>query len=353
MSKEIHSPQRRSRKKQRKNFGPILVILLAAVIGGIVFGYNSVFNNTKPVDAGNHDLQEFVVDKGASTKKIAAQLEEAGLINSSLSFQVYVKQNGFDGKLRNGTYLLSSGMSTEEIVDSLLNGIGETIKFTIPEGYTTEEIAGVFVTNNIMSEEDFWQVIENGDFSQYDFLADQPMDRHRLEGYLFPDTYIIAKGSSPEAVIKAMLDRFSVVKSSLPDNKSGLSFDDMVILASLVESEARVDEDRDIIASVYLNRMETDMPLQCDATVQYAMPERKERLLYSDYKYESPYNTYLFTGLPPTAICNPGEKSLIAACQPADTEYFYYLWDKTTDGNHVFAKTYNEHLKNRERYGYN
>lgn len=354
MPEEKNMPSRR-KSVRKKSKGPLIVVialLVLAVVGASAV-YRMVFNNTAPVDTNRIACQEIIIDKGASTKRIAAILEEEGLINSSLSFQMYVKSHDYDGKLRNGTYQLSPSMSVEEIVEILLNGIGETVKFTIPEGYTLEEIAEVLMKENIMTVDDFWEVVVNGDFSQYDFLPERPADRHRLEGYLFPDTYIIAKGASTQAVVNAMLNRFSDVKESLPENTSGLSLDEVVILASLVEAEGRVDEERAIIASVYLNRIETKMPLQCDATIQYALPEHKNRLYYSDYEHDSPYNTYLFTGFPPTAICNPGAKSLAAACQPADTEYFYYLWDKSSDGTHVFAKTYEEHVKNRRKYGYN
>lgn len=243
-------------------------------------------------------------------------------------------------------------MSVEEITDKLLNGIGETKKFTIPEGYTLKDIAESFSANDIMSEEEFWDIVENDPFEEYPFLADCPKNEHRLEGYLFPDTYIIGVNSTPRQIICAMLDRFAQVKAGLPKNQSGLSDQEMLILASLVESEAKLDSERATIASVYINRLNEGMPLQCDATVLYALPERKDVVLYSDLETESPYNTYKYKGLPPTPICNPGLKSLEAACEPASTDYLYYLWSKDESVGHVFAASYSEHLKNRQKYGY-
>lgn len=357
MAEEIEprSSRRRETKQKQKKKRPLyvlLIILLIAVIGG-TFGYQKAFNNTAPVSAAASEKQLITIPKGASTKSIAALLDKEGLIQSQNSFNHYVRKNGYDGKLRNGDYLLSADMSVEQIVEKLLSGIGETERFTIPEGYTLEDIAAVLSKQGLMEEETFWETLQQVDISAYPYIQDVPDDRHRLEGYLFPDTYIIAVNSSPEAIIQAMLKRFDEIYQSLPENQSGLDAKELVILASLVESEARIDEDRALIASVYLNRISAGMPLQCDATVQYALPEHKERLYYSDYKYDSPYNTYLIKGFPPTPICSPGEKSLIAASQPAESDYFYYLWNKESSGGHVFAKTYKEHLQNREKYGYN
>lgn len=226
------------------------------------------------------------------------------------------------------------------------------LRFTIPEGYTLRDIADTFAEQDIMSADTFWNLVRNYDISGYDFLQGCPDNEHRLEGFLFPDTYFIAKDTAPEAVIKMMLDRFAEVWEALPINQNGLSNYNTVILASMVESEARFDDERATIASVYLNRLEKNMLLQCDATILYAMPERKTQLRFSDYEYVSEYNTYLHQGLPPTPISNPGQKSLEAACQPDKTEYLYYLWDKIDNDGHVFAETYEEHLQNRKTYGY-
>lgn len=358
MADEIEPGLRRSKgsgkshkRKQYTMLGIIAVVLILGIAS--IIGYQKIFNNIAPVDTAASDQQLITVPKGASTKSIAALLEQEGLVRSKTSFEHYVRQNGYDGKLRNGEYVLSANMSVEQIVSELLSGIGDTMKFTIPEGYTLEDIASTLVSQGLMSEADFWQTIEQIDISAYDYIQDVPDDHHRLEGYLFPDTYIIAKNATPEAIIQAMLKRFDDVYRNLPVNETGLDAKSLVILASLVESEARLDDDRPLIASVYLNRIAEDMPLQCDATILYAMPEHKERLYYSDYEYDSPYNTYLFKGFPPTPICNPGEKSLIAASQPAESDYLYYLWNKESNGGHVFAETYKEHLQNRKKYGYN
>ena len=243
-------------------------------------------------------------------------------------------------------------MDTETIVNELLNGVGDLVRVNIPEGYTLRDIADVLAEAELMETDVFWNLVRTYDVSGYEFLQGCPDGEHRLEGFLFPDTYFVAKHTAPEAIFKMMLDRFAQVWEALPANESGLSAYDTVILASMVESEAKFDEERFTIASVYLNRMKKNMLMQCDATILYAMPERKTQLRFSDYKYESEYNTYLHQGLPPTPISNPGQKSLEAACQPDQTDYLYYLWNKTDNNGHVFAKTYEEHLQNRDKYGY-
>lgn len=327
------------------------IILLVAVfaIGALA----SVFiGGGAPADANNTDKMVFQVNAGETANGITTRLKEAGLIENELSFKMYLKSNKLEDKLRVGTYVLSPSMSTEEIVDELLNGVGEMMQFTIPEGYTLRDIADLFVAEDIMSADTFWNLVRTYDISKYAFMEGCPDNDHRLEGFLFPDTYFIAKHTAPEKIFAMMLDRFEEVWNALPENKSGLSNYDLVTLASMVESEAKFDSERATIASVYMNRKAKGMYMQCDATILYGMPERKTQLLYSDYEYDSIYNTYKHAGFPPTPIGNPGKQSLVAACQPEKTEYLYYLWDRVDNDGHIFSKTYNEHLNHSKRLGY-
>ena len=339
---------------KNKKPGPRTFVIGAALL--LVVGLAAVFGmlgSTAPVDANNEEMVLVQIAQGENANQITAKLKEAGVIDNELAFKYYLKTHDASGKLRAGSYRLSPAMTTDQIVDELLNGVGDMVRFTIPEGYTLRDIAETFAQENIMPEDIFWNLVRTYDVSAYPFLEGCPDNEHRLEGFLFPDTYFMAAGTAPEAVIKLMLDRFAEVWAELPANKSGLSNYNTVILASMVEAEARFDEERPTIASVYLNRMDVGMPMQCDATILYAMPEHKTQLRYSDYKYDSVYNTYLHNNLPPTPISNPGQKSLEAACQPEKTKYLYYLWDKIDNDGHVFAETYEGHLQNREKYGYN
>ncbi len=322
----------------------VAVVLLAAVF--------LMMTSTAPVDADNEELIMVTIEQGETANQIIAKLKENGIIENETAFKLYLKTNDVGSKLRAGSYQLSPSMTTEEIVDELLTGVGEMVHFTIPEGYTLRDIADLFVAKNIMSADTFWELVRTYDISGYEYMQGCPDNDHRLEGFLFPDTYYVAKDTAPEKVFGMMLDRFAEVWNDLPANESGLSSYETVILASMVESEARFDEERPTIASVYLNRMEIDMPMQCDATILYAMPERKTQLYYSDYKYESIYNTYLHPGLTPTPISNPGLKSLEAAMQPEQTDYLYYLWDRVDEDGHVFSTTYEQHLAYQKELGY-
>ena len=336
-----------------KKPGPrTFVIGFVALILIVAVAAFSMLTSTAPADAKDETVKTITIEQGENANQIIAKLKDNGIIDNELAFKYYLKTHDVGSKLRAGSYQLSPSMTTDEIVNELLTGIGEMMRFTIPEGYTLRDIADVFETEGIMTADTFWNLVRTCDISAYPFLKGCPDNDHRLEGFLFPDTYFIAKDTAPEKIIDMMLERFAEVWAALPENKSGLSNYQTVILASMVESEARIDEERATIASVYLNRLDINMPMQCDATILYAMPERKTQLYFSDYEYESIYNTYLHAGLTPTPISCPGQKSLEAACQPASTDYLYYLWDKVDNDGHVFAKTYNEHLKNRKTYGY-
>ena len=336
-----------NKKPSMRTYIILLVCVFAIVAVASIFSGGGA-----PADKNNTERMVFQVSAGETANGFTARLKEAGLIESELSFKMYLKSNKLEDKLRVGSYVLSQSMSAEEIVDELLHGVGEMTQFTIPEGYTLRDIADLFVEEDIMPADTFWNLVRTYDISGYDFMKGCPDNDHRLEGFLFPDTYFIAIHTAPEKIFAMMLDRFAEVWNNLPENKSGLSNYDTVILASMIESEDKFDSERATIASVYMNRKAKGMYMQCDATILYGMTERKTQLLYSDYKYETIYNTYLYAGLPPTPIGNPGKQSLIAACQPEKTEYLYYLWDRVENDGHIFSKTYQEHLNHSKRLGY-
>ena len=325
--------------------GAVLLLVIAVAVF-------SILTSTAPADKNNESMMTITIEQGENANQIIGKLKENGIIDNELAFKMYLKTHDVGSKLRAGSYQLSPSMTTDEIVNELLTGVGEMIRFTIPEGYTLRDIADLFETENIMTADVFWNLVRTYDISDYAYMKGCPDNEHRLEGFLFPDTYFVAKDTASDKIFAMMLERFDEVWSEMPANKSGLSAYETVILASMVEAEARFDDERATIASVYQNRMEINMPMQCDATILYAMPERKTQLYFSDYEYDSIYNTYQHAGLTPTPISNPGKESLKAAFQPADTEYLYYLWDKVDNDGHVFAKTLSEHNQNRQTYGY-
>jgi len=326
----------------------LFIVLLALFITLSTMFYSLL----EPVQKeGQGQEVTFVVERGTPSKTIANNLEQAGLIKSAKAFLLYARLTGNLENFKAGEYLLKTSDNAKEIINILVQGKIVTVSFTIPEGYHLRQIADVLVKEGITTEEEFWRVVSGADFD-YDFLEGLPKNERRLEGYLFPDTYIIPKGWETEKVINTMLKRFAEVYNGLPANKSGLNMRDTVVLASIVEAESRVDKDRPLIASVFLNRLKIKMPLQADATLQYVFAERKERVLYKDLETDDPYNTYKYGGLPPGPICSPGEASLRAVCEPAETDYYYFVAKKDGSGEHVFSRTLAEHNANKRKLGY-
>lgn len=296
----------------------------------------------------------FEIPKGASTAQIASILAEKNLIRSEILFRAAVLLGGQSADLKAGTYELPRGSSIPEILDAIGQGKVKpnTVRFTIPEGYTLEQIADALAKKGLADRERFLREADTGTFD-YGFFRDIPQTpgmRHRLEGYLFPDTYEIKKGATEREIVDVMLKRFDQVVT--PEMRSsfkakGLSLHEAVTIASLVEREARVAKERPVIAGVIFNRLMQDPPmlLQIDATVQYAVGQ-KEELLLKDLEIDSPYNTYKRKGLPPGPIAAPGRDSLNAAAFPDRHEYLFYVTKKDGSGEHYFAKTLDEHNRN-------
>ncbi len=320
-----------------------LVILLFAGAAGF-FYYQSYQSNLQPYTGTAEEASLFTVEKGWTLTRIATELENAGYIRSAKDFVTYGKLKKTGGKLQAGNYLLSPSMSAEEVMNELVKGQVIVKTFTIPEGYHLRQICTTFVAEGISTEDAFWDAVKNGQYD-YGFLEGLPKDDKRLEGYLFPDTYTIAEGTPVEKVLDRMLKRFSVIFEGLPENTSGLSMTELVTLASIVENEAKIDEERPMIASVFLNRLRDGMRLESCATIQYHFEEKKSRLLYADLEIDSPYNTYRHEGLPPGPICSPGKASLEAVAQPANTDYYFFVAKEDGSGGHVFSHSLSEHNK--------
>ncbi|SMB95598.1 UPF0755 protein [Desulfonispora thiosulfatigenes DSM 11270] len=331
--------------KNKKSLALYLLIILFIIwlIFNGLFGANNI---------NNKDIKLISIKSGSSTISIAKTLEKEGIITNALAFRAYLTFNGIESSLKAGDYKLSPSMTMKEISKALINGQTYTISFTIPEGYTLNEICNVLVEKDLVDKEEFWQVVENEPFTEFAFLQNAPQGQKRLEGFLFPDTYEVGKSMSAKQIITVMLKRFENVYNSLPEMQSGLSPWDLIILASVVEKEAILDEERPIIASVFINRLNTNMKLQSCATLQYLFPERKDKIYIEDEKIDSPYNTYKNYGLPKGPICSPGEASLIAASKPEVTNYFYFVAKKDGSGGHLFSTTHDEHVKNKRKLGY-
>lgn len=346
MERESENMSPRKKGPQESFMGVILVLL----VGGL--GFLSWWTwATKPYSpTGNSE--KITITQGITAEQLAAELQQRHLIRSAWVFRWLARTRQENFKLYVGDYQLAPTMTPDEIINKLLNGpeLPEINRVTIPEGYNTEQIISLLVQKGIGSKEEFATVVTEDSFP-YPFIQGAPKGIHRLEGFLFPDTYFIGVNTSPHAVIDMFLQRF--VKELTPEVQKQLvtmklSTLQWVTLASLVEKEAVKESDRSLIASVLMNRLKINQPLQVDATIQFLLGTPKPKLYNKDLQIPSPYNTYLHRGLPPGPIANPGDASLQAVLHPAQTDFLYYVAKK--DGYHVFAKTYAEHLKNIKKY---
>ena len=341
----------------------IAVFLIAVTIAAGYFTYTFViehFNNEVSDDTIIIDLQtevKFRVEKHESTKSISERLFEQGLIKNANVYRFVSKFYGYDGRYNAGTYTLSKGLSYEDIM-YILSGTPETVKVTFPEGFTTEQIAVRLERNNVCTAEDFLKAVDTADVSSYDFLKNVDFSGrdHRLDGYLFPDTYEFDVLAKPEDVIYKMLNRFNEkIRPAYYDQlaQTGLTLDQVVILASIVEKEAKIDSDRAPIAGVFYNRFTRggeDLKLfQSDATVRYAYRRMTgkdlDHSLSEELYIDDPYNTYVYPGFTPGPICSPGEASLLGALFPSNHDYFYFVARVDGSGGNVFSKTYEEHMQ--------
>jgi UPF0755 protein len=298
----------------------------------------------------------FVVEPGESAATIAARLEELGLVTDGELFRMFIRHHEIDVNLEAGEYVLRPNMTMAEIAETLQHARIEEVTVTIPEGWRAEQVAQMLAQENIVDGDEFMALVRGGKFD-YSLLRERP-EESSLEGFLFPETYRIPAQAEAKDLIERMLstleDRFTPEMRQLAAER-GMTIYEVITLASIVEREAVVAEERPLIAGVFLNRLEQGMYLRADPTVQYAKgydattgqwwapvtPEDWEAV-------DSPYSTYLYPGLPPGPICSPGLSAIQAVLAPTDTEYLFFL--AKGDGSHAFATTYEEHLQNQELY---
>lgn len=321
----------------------LLVALVAAAAGAAAYAA------LLPADPGGA-AQVFTVRPAATVQSIAADLAAARLIRSALAFDLAARARGLARRLQSGEYLLTPRMSALEILDHLASGDVVLRRVTIPEGWTIRQIADAFRLAGVAGAPGFERVAQR-EAAAFPFAFARAIPTGSLEGYLFPDTYRVDHAASARDLAAMMLRRFDAVLT--PERRRaaaarGLTVHALVTVASLVEREARVPDERPLVAAVIYNRLRRGMPLQIDATVLYALGDHRDRLTYADLAVDSPYNTYRRPGLPPGPIASPGLASLDAALHPAAADYLYYVL--TPDGRHRFSRTYAEHLRAVRRY---
>ncbi len=292
------------------------------------------------------------VAPGSTSSDIGRMLEEGDLVRDSRMFSLLSRVLRIDDRLQAGEYLFSPGMSLMELMRRLESGNVVTARVTIREGMNLRQIAETLASRELVDRERFLELAQD-EALIYGDSSPIVKPYASLEGYLFPDTYVFVRGQSEEEIIKRMVARF--VEVAVPElerraDAGKLSLHELVTLASIIEKEAMVDRERPIISGVFHNRMNIGMPLQSDPTVQYVMAERRAKLYNRDLAIDSPFNTYKHRGLPPGPIASPGKASLIAAAEPADVQYLYFV--AKGDGTHVFGRTFAEHVRNRRRVGW-
>lgn len=320
-------------KSHATRFGMLLFVLVIGVGSGFIWW----LEGTSPVDATDPAPIMFVVKRGEGVRTIAGNLAQKKLIRNTITFFLLVRFLGLDDNLQAGDFRLNRTMDAGSIARELTHGMVDVWVTTL-EGWRSEEIAA--------------KLTKELDIPESEFL------RFAREGYMFPDTYLIPRTATPAGIAQMFADTFNkkvTAQMRTDAQKIGLTFDQVVILASIVEREGRTNQDRPIIAGILLKRLRAGWPLQADATLQYLLGyEPNEKMWWrkgldaSDKLIGSPYNTYDHPGLPPAPIANPGLAAINAVLYPVDTPYWYYLHD--SDGKAHYAKTIEEHNENIVRY---
>lgn len=315
-----------------KKFNLFLLFTFLLVLAGF-FGWQWL---SSPVSTDKNNQKTFIINKGEDLSTISQRLEKERLIKNAFVFKAFVLSKGLSRSIPSGSFELSPSLSLSGIVDLLARGPAN-IWVTFPEGWRKEEF-GERLKSSLTN------------FNEEEFVA----LTKDLEGYLFPDTYLFSEQSSPSSVIKVFRDNFDkkfTAELELEATKKHLDKKQVLILASIVEREAKYDQDRPIIAGILLKRWQANWPLQVDATVQYAIASSKDwwpTLRKEDLRTDSPFNTYKYQGLPPAPICSPGLASIRAVIFPLQTSYWFYLSDKNSLTH--YATTAEEHNQNIAKY---
>lgn len=298
------------------------------------------------------DEKKFSIQSGKNLDDIIFELRSADIISNSFLFKLAVKIKGKENQIISNSYIFKNGMSNSDLISVLTDkSIMQLIRITIPPGYTLRQIAGLSEKKLSLSKEKFLKEASNDSLIRLLGLSGQIKN---LEGFLYPDTYDVSPAINEKNLVAVLFNEFR--KKILDDNdiQSDIAEQQTTLLrtltlASIIEGETRIEEEKPIIAGVYINRLKKGMRLEADPTVQYALPDGpKQRLLFEDLKIKSPYNTYLNKGLPPGPINNPGISAVKAALNPAEHDYIFFV--ATGEGGHKFTENYSQHQQAIKEY---
>ena len=341
----------RHRAPRNRNWGLRISLVVVLVLAGLGIAATRYYGWCSEASGAQRPVT-FRVAKGTSGSDVVEALHEQGVVRCGLVSKWRLRRSGLQDDFRAGTFELTTNMMPSAAFAALTEAPDPvpTVRLTIPEGYRLTQIADrVHETLGIPAKA-FLEATEKKDLALPPYL---PEDAQSIEGFPFPETYFIRKDATAESIVKRLLDQFGTEAETLPwDNAKALGVTpyQVVTIASMIEKEAALDRERPIIAGVIYNRLKAGMNLGIDATLLYDDPTPDGQLSFSDLEYDTPYNTRINPGLPPTPIASPGRASLEAALNPADTPYFYYVLCGE-DGHHAFARTEAGHEANRARCG--
>ena len=329
----------------------VIFLIYQFTLSGYEFGVG--FASFEPaVDRDGQPINiTLTIEENASVLEVGRILERSGLIGNAYIYMLERLLNGASQPFPGGTFTLNTGMDPNEITRTLRGIVPpDDIVITIREGWTVQNIADYLEYREIVTAEEFMYAAENHPFS-FEFVRDIPMPEgrmNRLEGYLFPDTYRIAPHFTSTQIIYRMLARFDEIYDRELRQRTedlGLTIDEVIKKASIIEMEIRIPHERELASAVIRNRLDAGMMLQMCSTVLYVLDVRRAWLLYSDLETESPYNTYLHHGLPIGPIANPGAASIRAALFPADVDYLFFVVRDEETGEHYFTNNYADHSR--------
>jgi UPF0755 protein len=347
--KKSNSGRPRRRKKGRSPLVPLLLVALL-VVGGVYLVSQAFGGSEEPVAGGEGETARVVIEEGDSLSSISDKLKEAGVISNATLFSLEARWKGAATELRPGEYELARNADTDEVIETLSTGQPvETFTVTIPEGLTMEQTAEVVGQETPVSEQEFLEAARQTDYG-YAFLEDAP----NTEGFLFPKTYEFEEGTTARQMVNRFLEQYMIETEGLDfesaQQRLNLTEYELITVAAMVERESFNDAERPLVASVIYNRIREGMPLQIDATIQYALDEPRELLSIEDTRIDSPYNTYQNRGLPPGPIASPSRGAIEAALNPADTNYLYYVI-RPGGQEHFFTDDYDEFLQAKAEAG--
>ncbi len=329
--------------------GAALVIIVLALLVAVFAYWRLFLMPASDVATGQPVVVE--IAEGEDSSEIAETLAETGVVTNANMFRREASKLGLDAVLQPGVYELETGMEYESVIARLAEGPSPTyVTVTIPEGWIIEQMAERYEAQAGIPAEEFRSLASEGagEFG-HAFLESNPTTS--LEGYLFPKTYEVEEDMTARDVIEMMLEEFALETAGIDTAvlaARGLTVHDWVTIASIIEREVSVPDERPLVASVVYNRLAVGMRLEIDATVEYVLPGTRPRLSNEDLQIDSPYNTYRYGGLPPGPIASPGMAALEAAAAPADTDFVYYV-RTGEDGSHTFTNNYTDFLEAKER----